>query len=253
MRSWTWLAVLAAMGCVASGACSSSNSESGSPSNWSGTGGGSNTPANGPSVGNASATSGGGSAATLPPEMKVESDYQSPVATGQFVWTANPTSGRVAYIDAKSFAVQTAPAGDGPTYLAAVPDPSGTSETAIVINVRSHDSTLLRHDSATGVTTTAQYPSTADANSWAISPKGRWAIAWTDATKVMNPDPTQGFQEMKVLRGGRDVHFCIFQRRYIGVFTVHGNFESAPWTGALFIQQACTFKLYFGQLFVLFS
>jgi hypothetical protein len=131
--------------------------------------------------------------------MKVESDYQSPVATGQFVWTANPTSGRVAYIDAKSFAVQTAPAGDGPTYLAAVPDPSGTSETAIVINVRSHDSTLLRHDSATGVTTTAQYPSTADANSWAISPKGRWAIAWTDATKVMNPDPTQGFQEMKVL------------------------------------------------------
>src|SRR4029077_7852599 len=95
-------------------------------------------------------TTGGGGApgqTMLPPEMKTESDYQSPVATGQFVWTANPTSGRVAYIDAKSFSVQTVQAGDGPTYLAAVPNPNGTGETAIVLNVRSHDATLLRHDS----------------------------------------------------------------------------------------------------------
>lgn len=136
---------------------------------------------------------------SLPQEMKTESDYQSPVATGVFVWTANPSSGRVAYIDAKSFSVQTVQAGDGPTYLAAVPSPSGTSETAIVLNVRSHDATLLRHDSSTGVTTTTQYPSTKDANSWSVSPKGRWAVAWTDATKVPNPDPTQGFQDMAVL------------------------------------------------------
>jgi hypothetical protein len=131
--------------------------------------------------------------------MKTESDYQSPVATGQFVWTANPTSGRVAYIDAKSFSVQTVQAGDGPTYLAAVPDPNGSGETAIVLNVRSSDATLLRHDSPTGVPSTTRYPSTSDANSWTVSPKGRWAIAWTDATKIANADPTQGFQDMAVL------------------------------------------------------
>jgi hypothetical protein len=149
-----------------------------------------------PAMGGASGT---GQPSTLPPEMKTESDYQSPVATGQFVWTANPTSGRVAYIDAKTFSVQTVQAGDGPTYLAAVPNPNGTGEAAIVLNVRSHDATLLRHDSSTAVPTTTRYPSTRDANSWAVSPKGRWAVAWTDATKVQNADPTQGFQDMAVL------------------------------------------------------
>jgi hypothetical protein len=152
----------------------------------------------------ASTTAGGGAPGRtmLPPEMKTESDYQSPVATGQFVWTANPTSGRVAYIDAKSFSVQTVQAGDGPTYLAAVPNPNGTGETAIVLNVRSHDATLLRRDTSTGVPTATRYPSTREANSWAISPKGRWAIAWTDAAKVQSADPTQGFQDMAVLDVG---------------------------------------------------
>jgi len=158
-----------------------------------------------PAMGGASGT---GQPFTLPQEMKTESDYQSPVATGQFVWTANPTSGRVAYIDAKTFSVQTVQAGDGPTYLAAVPDPNGTGEAAIVLNVRSHDATLLRHYSPTvgkgtptsmAVLTTTRYPSTSDANSWTVSPKGRWAVAWTDATKVPHADPTQGFQDIAVL------------------------------------------------------
>src|SRR5690349_1969338 len=55
------------------------------------------------STGNAGAIGGGSSASstsTLPPETKVESAFRSPVATGQVVWIANPTSGRVAYIDA---------------------------------------------------------------------------------------------------------------------------------------------------------
>src|SRR3954470_15540079 len=37
-----------------------------------------------------------------PPEKEVESSYRSPVATGKYVWIANPKSGRVAYIDAAS-------------------------------------------------------------------------------------------------------------------------------------------------------
>jgi hypothetical protein len=133
--------------------------------------------------------------ATLPPETKVESQYQSPVATGNLVWIANPTSGLVAYIDATTFVVQTVEAGNGPTYLAAVPDL--TDDVAIVLNVLSQNATLLRNHQGTLSATT--FPSTADANSWAVSNKGRWAIAWTNATFVSNTDPTEGYQDMAVL------------------------------------------------------
>jgi hypothetical protein len=127
--------------------------------------------------------------------MKVENAYESPVATGQIVWIADPANGRVAYIDAQTFAVQTAAAGNEPTYLAAVPDPS--DDVAIVQNVLSHDATLLRvHAGQISATT---YPSTPDGNAWAVSPKGRWAIAWANAEFVQDADPTQGFQNVEVL------------------------------------------------------
>ncbi len=135
------------------------------------------------------------SGAALPPETKIESNYESPVATGNLVWIANPASGLVAYIDAATFLVQTVQAGDGPTYLAAVPDP--TDDVAIVLNVLSQNATLLRNHAGTLTATT--FPSTADANSWAISKSGRWAIAWTNATSISNADPTQGYQDMAVL------------------------------------------------------
>jgi hypothetical protein len=187
----------------AMGGCSSSGSfDASSPSAGAGapTGGGSSGGGGGANVGASSGSSSGG----LPPEIKTESTYQSPVATGRIVWTANPTSGRVAYVDAVTFGVQTVQAGDGPTYLAAVPstDPSPTSEAAIVINVRSQNATLLRRDvqsdAQSGLRSTT-FPSTADANSWAMSPSGRWAIAWTNSALVTNADATQSFQDIAVL------------------------------------------------------
>ena len=42
------------------------------------------------------------------------------MATGNIVWSANPTSGRVAYIDATTFNVQTTEAGNGPGVYEAV-------------------------------------------------------------------------------------------------------------------------------------
>jgi hypothetical protein len=137
----------------------------------------------------------GSGAPALPPETKVEGNYQSPVSTGNFVWIANPTSGRVAYINAQTFSVQTVQAGDGPTYLAAVPDPA--DDVAVVENVVSQDVTLLRNHA--GTLTTTRFPSTANANAWAVSASGRWALAWTDATRVANADPTQGFQDVAVI------------------------------------------------------
>jgi hypothetical protein len=132
---------------------------------------------------------------TLPPEHKVENAYKSPVATGHKVWIADSVSGNVAYIDATTFAVQTASAGNAPTYLAAVPDTN--DDVAIVQNVLSQNATLLRVHNNTLTPTT--YPSTPDANSWAVSKMGHWAIAWTNSLFVPNADPTQGFQDVEVI------------------------------------------------------
>ncbi len=189
------LLALVAVACsMSSGDASTSAGGAGPEGSFSGSSGG------GSATGSGSVASDSG-AAVLPPETKTESAYQSPVATGSIVWTANPTSGRVAYVDAVTFDVQTVQAGDGPTYLAAVPstDPNATSEAAIVLNVLSHDATLLSRDTQSGQLTPTTFPSTADANSWAMSPSGRWAIAWSDATRVTNPDPTQGFQDFMIL------------------------------------------------------
>ncbi|HXN30749.1 MAG TPA: hypothetical protein VN894_02765, partial [Polyangiaceae bacterium] len=204
MNAFNRAGVLAVLVALAAGGCSGSfaggSDNSPASAGFGGPGGGGGATGSG-SNDDAAAAFGGASPAALPAEMKTETDYQSPVATGKIVWTANPTSGRVAYVDATSFVVQTVQAGDGPTYLAAVPssDPMSTSEAAIVINVRSQNATLLRSDGAGGPPSATTFPSTADANSWAISSSGRWAIAWTDATRIMNADPTQGFQDLAVL------------------------------------------------------
>jgi hypothetical protein len=197
-------ASLVALGMLSTPACGSSMSDGSfasepgnSPednSSAGSSGSGTSSP-NGGAVGSTSGPS-SGSAPVLPPETKSESSFQAPVATGNVVWSTNPTSGRVAYIDATTFSVQTTPAGDGPTYVAAVSDPS--DDVAIVLNVLSQNATLLRvHDKELLAPHTFQ--STADANSWAVSPSGHWAIAWTDATLVSNPDPTQGFQPVAVM------------------------------------------------------
>lgn len=192
MRHWVraWGAASAIV-CIA--ACSSASSDS---SGFSPAGGGSGAPTTGGGSGGGGSSSGAGAFGDSgPPETKAEGDYQSPVSTGQYVWITNPTSGRVAYIQASTLQVATVAAGNQPTYLAAVPDP--TADTAIVLNVLSHDATLLR--ASGGTLTTKSLPIATDVNAWAISPDGRWALAWGDATRATNPDPTQGFQDVSAL------------------------------------------------------
>ncbi len=146
------------------------------------------------------ATSSTGGSTPLPPEKELEGSYLAPVTTGKYVWSANPDSGRVALIDATSLQVHTVDAGFGPTYLAALPGQNGAAaNAAIVLNVLGNDATLMRIQSD-GSIGTKTLPTQADANSWAIGPTGHWAIAWSDASKAKNPDPTQGFQELTVIR-----------------------------------------------------
>src|SRR5450432_3958243 len=90
-------------------------------------------------------------------------------------------------------------AGFGPTYLAAVPSAAGT-DSAIVLNVGSHDATFMQAtpDQNIGVTTVATHTG---ANAWSISDDGHFAIAWTDVTQIAGaaPDPSDGFSELTVI------------------------------------------------------
>jgi DNA-binding beta-propeller fold protein YncE len=140
-------------------------------------------------------TGSGGGGGALPPEEELESAYGAPVATGRFVWIANPTSGRVAYIDAATLSIRVVEAGHAPTFLAPVPDPS--DDVAIVLNVLSRDATVLREAVGALTTTTLEVPS--GGNGWAVSPDGRYALAWTDARLVEAPDPIDGYQDVTVL------------------------------------------------------
>src|SRR6185369_9975735 len=114
-----------------------------------------------PGVGGSGSSAGGGSSAStgvgistasgvadagVPPEKEVESSYGAPVATGKYVWVANPSSGRVAYIDAVTLEIKLVDAGHGPTYVAPIPD--AKDDVALVLNVLSSDATLLRASSA---------------------------------------------------------------------------------------------------------
>jgi hypothetical protein len=138
-------------------------------------------------------------AAPPPPEKELESSFRAPVTTSRYVWSTNPDSGRVALIDASSLELSIVEAGYAPTYLAAVSDPNDDSKNAaIVLNALSHDATLLRVDAGQKISTTT-LETHQGANSWSVSKDGRWAIAWTDPSKVEKPDPTDGFQDISVL------------------------------------------------------
>lgn len=137
----------------------------------------------------------GDAASPPPPEREVESSFEAPVATGSYVWVTNPKSGRVAYIDVRSLAVKTVEAGNGPTYLAAVP--GAQVDTTVVLNVLSRDATVLRA-SPTGIDVKTVKIANG-ANSWAFSADGRYAIAWADAKKSPAAPKTQGFQDLTVI------------------------------------------------------
>ncbi len=148
--------------------------------------------------GGSSGATGGASGSgpvVVPPEKELETSFLAPVVTGKYVFSANPTSGRVAVIDAESYAVRLFNAGFGPTYLAAIPGSRG----AIVINALSHDTTLFELSGSEVSIADVQLPVHEDANAWAMSPDGRFAIAWTRTDDEKKLDPTAGSQTVSVL------------------------------------------------------
>jgi DNA-binding beta-propeller fold protein YncE len=139
--------------------------------------------------------SGGAPIVVVPPEKELEQSFLAPVVTGKFVFSANPKSGRVAVIDADTYAVRLFNAGFGPKYLAAIPGNLG----AIVINELSHDTTLFQVSGEDISVADVSLPVHEDANAWATSPDGRFAIAWTRTEDDQKLDPTASSQTITVL------------------------------------------------------
>jgi len=141
----------------------------------------------------------GGGDPPLPPEQELEDVFRVPVATGRFVWTANPESNRVALIDATDFSVATLDAGFAPTTLAALPNEVAERSGAVVINAESSDAMVFLAKSTSDVTKSKPLPIHPLANAWAVSRSGRWAVAWTNARGFSAPDPTEGFQDISII------------------------------------------------------
>lgn len=184
--------LLTGAGCAGAGESASGGS---APMGTTGSGNTTGTPG---ITGSAGTTgSGGGGGTPLPPETEVESSYEVPVATGSYIWVANPDSGRVAYVGGAALDVHTVEAGDAPTYMSPVPLSSG--DAVIVLNVLSDDATFLQIDTH-GVLTSATVSGVAHgANALAVSASGNWVISWTDARRIAHPDPLSGYQDVTVM------------------------------------------------------
>ncbi len=165
------------------------------PTSSTGTGASTGTPGGTGTGGSTGSTDAG--APPLPPETEVESSYEVPVATGSYIWVANPDSGRVAYVAGATLQVHTVEAGNAPTYISAIP--STTDDAVVVLNVLSNDATILRVAAGGQLTKSTVSGVAAGANALTVSPSGRWVTAWTDARNIASPNPLQGYQAITVI------------------------------------------------------
>lgn len=136
-----------------------------------------------------------GALGELPDEEKDLSAFRAPVVTGQHLWFVNPDSNRVALIEATTLEVQVLNGGFRPTYVGAVPADGVNS--ALVINAGSSDATWFRVKD--GKITTRTIALHRGANRWAVSPSGRWAVAWSAEEPGVPLDPTEGLQDITVV------------------------------------------------------
>jgi hypothetical protein len=185
-------ACLASLGVIHCAASSADSSLEGKAPGGTGPG---TTGAGGTGAGANPGTGGSGPPPPPPPEVELEKAFEAPVATERFVWAANPKTGRVALIDSKSYQVKTVAAGQGPTFIAAIP---GKDDRAIVLNVFSSDATYFVQKSD-GALDRKTFQVAPRANAWAVSPDSRFAVAWTDVSRVPHPDSIEGFQQISII------------------------------------------------------
>ena len=187
-----WIAIsLALVGCNESGGSPLRKADAGA-------GGGANQQA--PGVDAASAPDAASAADAgkppPPPEMEERRTFESPRAGARYVYVANPRRDSVAVIDSTTLAIRSVQAGDTPSYLQTVPG----KDLALVINVGSHDVTILRTEA--GATRTSTVPVVAGVNALAVAPDGKHVVAWYDSPARTGGAPPGSFQDVSVITLG---------------------------------------------------
>lgn len=135
----------------------------------------------------------GGSGEPLPPEQEVSADFELPHAGENYVYAANPEADSIAVIDAETLAIHTLEAGDEPRFLQTL----AGRDKAIVLNVGSHDATVV---TTTAGTSTAETVSVQPgANAIAVAPDGRHAVVYFDARYRSGSAESGSFQDVAVL------------------------------------------------------
>lgn len=130
---------------------------------------------------------------TLPPE--VQNKVEPPASGKRFVYVTVPAESTVVKIDSQSLQVRTVSVGKNPGPLRTVPN----QDVAVVLS-RGSDSLTLMRSKNDGSDTVTSYATAPGENSLAMSPDGRYALAWFDLSAsggVLSPKQT--FQEVTLL------------------------------------------------------
>jgi DNA-binding beta-propeller fold protein YncE len=110
------------------------------------------------------------------------------------LWTANPDSDRVARIHASTLEVELFEGGHGPTFLSALPQ-GATAGGALVINEHSDDVSIFLTAEGGAIALEERLDVQEGASAWAVGRKGRYAIAWSQASDSSLPD-IDGHQDL---------------------------------------------------------
>lgn len=135
----------------------------------------------GPNDGNSGSGGGSSQGSTTDgdePEQELEESFKAPVVSGEYLWTANPESDRIARIHAKTLEVELFESGHGPTFLAALPK-GATRGGTLIINELSQDASVFLLDKAGQVALAERFDVQPGASAWAVSRRGKYAIAWS--------------------------------------------------------------------------
>lgn len=135
----------------------------------------------------------------LPEELEEAPVFGAPVVTGDYLWSTNPTSGKVALIEASTLATRVVSAGLLPTHLAGLAS-TNYDASAIVINLGTSDASLFRLSGRD--IESHRIPLHVGANQWAVSESGRFAVAWSRTLGEV--DPADGLQEITLIRLGEE-------------------------------------------------
>lgn len=127
----------------------------------------------------------------LPAEVEEALSFERPQAGQTAVYVPNPTTNRVAVVNASTYAIESLTVGSRPAYAATIPG----KDVAIVINAGSRDAALLRTEA--GVTKVQKLAVGHDANAIAVAPDGRHAVLYLNATA--GSSDAQSFQDLTVV------------------------------------------------------